>query len=94
MSMQGKATPGPWFAKCHPDSPTDTITVFSTLHPICRVAMGWKETRGTDEANARVIAAAPAMLAVCERIVELANGLPATDLPTELVEMARAALPQ
>lgn len=77
--MQNNFTPGPW----HVGAGNGVGSIFAdsgrtrleqggtTLYPVCKITGGWNETE--DDANARLIAAAPAMLAALRETLELLN---------------------
>lgn len=85
-TAEAKHTPGPWSL-----SPSGLSVTAEGRSPICPIA--WThDTGGMDEeklANARLIAAAPALLAALEAIIAYQ-----TPLPAGLLEQARAALLQ
>lgn len=76
MSKQGKATPGPWYLD--DQDPDDKYRyVMADEAPdadwaICRVTLISDRTAG--EANARLIAAGPELLAACKTINEWIDG--------------------
>jgi hypothetical protein len=61
-------TPGPWHLEVEPDA----LHVYSPVEEVVHFTdAGWDEsTRATFEANARLIAAAPDLLAALEEIAE------------------------
>ena len=73
-------TPGPWAY----DGPPDNIHVVQADHPHMRVC--FLTSNGPTEANARLIASAPDMLAA------LKAALPDIELGTEAYSMVRAVI--
>lgn len=100
MNTTTKHTPGPW----HIGSGNGEGSIFAdngrtrleiggtTLYPICQVNRKWEDEE--DEANARLIAAAPELLCMLQRLLDGVLMLP--DLPRTLcaldIEQARAAI--
>ena len=84
-------TPGPWRIEEDPnhwfditgESENGLARLISLLHPV--------GTPQETEANARLIAAAPALLAACEAIVA-ANILPADEMPRREMDAAYPAI--
>jgi hypothetical protein len=82
MTTQATHTKGPW----HTGQGNGEGSIFcesgrmrlesggTTLYPVCAISRGWDE--GEDEANARLIAAAPDLLEACKELVKHLDSLP------------------
>lgn len=97
--MQDKPTPGPWQIREPADTdPYDDISIKAGARTVCRI---WQEGRlgspvnAEQWANARLIAAAPAMLEALQNISEVADFLRHTDhAGLGLQRIARLAIVQ
>lgn len=99
--MDGKHTPGPW----HFDDGGDgDLEIWSAAYhptmPLCSVGnYGPAGPSSTDNANARVIAAAPELLEACERVLKESvrveydeDGPACAEMAYEVLEVVRAAI--
>lgn len=87
--MPHTQTPGPW--RVHPG---DSLTIIGADH--CVVARANKpsgDMSGTAYADARLIAAAPAMRAACEYVAEFGGAALTQEQAETLAKRCRAALP-
>jgi hypothetical protein len=85
--MSGTHTPGPWRADCGGSGNQRggfSVTAANDGVVICG-RMGWPHCADESEANARLIAAAPDLLAACKALVEGEYDAP-------VMPMARAAI--
>jgi hypothetical protein len=90
MTMTTKHTPGPWTVTRHDDLPIGNI--HHGPHKPGEVSVGAVSMRGngTDEANARLIAAAPDLLAALSLMVDAYDA--EWPPPCRTARMARAAI--
>jgi len=84
-----KHTPGPWSFGPNVGSRPFWEYIESDEVDVCRICQN--NGRVTGEANARLITAAPDMLAALEAIVN-GDDRTSTTMPTEWIEQARAAI--
>jgi hypothetical protein len=88
--MNTQHTPGPWAVKHHEDTDTYSIIVAGRQWNSWTVAaLGHSKE---DEANARLIAAAPDLLAVCQELEESVEYWSEYDVPLGIVDRIRAAI--
>lgn len=86
----GRHTPGPWEMSYDKGSGRDIIASPDPL-PICTVKVSWVG-REQYQANARLIAAAPDLLAVLQELRECAEYWSEYDVPLGIVDRIDAAL--
>lgn len=69
--MNAKHTPGPWTVAPDPEYPEDSFSVYTDIPGACNAELAG---RICEDANARLIAAAPALYAACELVDRAAAG--------------------
>lgn len=83
-------TPGPWELSYDKGSGRDIVSSLGSL-PICTVRISWVGDKQY-HANARLIAAAPDLLAVLQELRECADYWSEYDVPVGIVSRIDAAL--
>ncbi len=73
--MTIKHTPGPWAYQENADPHTHIVRSVQPRHFICQLP---KSSAGISEANARLIAAAPDMLALLRELIDIEGPQPGT----------------
>lgn len=91
MSEQIRHTPGPWVLSYDKGSTRDIVASPDPL-PICTVRQAWLPSREQYHANARLISAAPDMLAVLQELRESAAYWSEYDAPLGIVDRIEAAI--
>lgn len=84
-----KATPGPWSIKAEFEN---ECVVFGGDRMICECYEDGEEQTDEDRANARLIAAAPDLLAACEAAWNCIAELSPTQARVETAQMLQAAI--
>lgn len=88
--MSAKHTPGPWYSEMNVDGEINTWAFDDPGSPRIGVAKAYKNKNA--EANARLIAAAPDLLAALERVLECRRFKISLDTNAAALEQARAAI--
>ncbi len=87
--MSAAYTPGPWAAK---PSMLRAVCITSASGPVATTSSASHVSRDTNIANARLIAAAPELLAALNKLVRAIDRLPGSNSLDGLADEARAAI--